>query len=132
MANLMPRTSTRALIFAVVLTGAVVRLYGLGRTSFDTEEVIQIGASDGTWPPASQPSISVRPQQAINRVPPVWSVATRVALRWGYAEAIVRLPSAIAGVATLVAVGMLGPQLVGGRVARVRAAPRRDLASRRI
>ena len=112
MPSLVTQGTTRALVMGIVLIGAVLRLYGLGKTSFDSEEITQIGFADGSWPVTSQQSASARHQTT-----PLSAVVTRLALHWGYAEATVRLPSALGGIATLVAVAMLGPQLVGGEAA---------------
>ena len=77
---------------AAVIAGAVVRLYALGTDSFSGDEVWYIHTA--------APRLLV---QAGADGPPLPTLATRAALRWGYGEFTLRLPSALAGIALLAA-----------------------------
>jgi dolichyl-phosphate-mannose-protein mannosyltransferase len=95
----------------VVGAGAVVRFHHLGTPDFDAREVAAINSVDRL----RHPQIA---QAGTDGVPlPVPYAATRVAMRWGYAEGTLRLPGAIAGTATLPAVWWIGQAIFGPEAA---------------
>lgn len=91
-----PRLSTadRVALFFVLLVGCILRLQGLGATSFWHDEVTQaISAVQPTW---SQMMAWVPPNK-----PPFFYVVEFLVARVSYTEWALRFPSCLAGVLTL-------------------------------
>ena len=100
----MSRRITHALMVAAVVVAGLVRLHGLGADSIDGAEVAALDAA--------APIRILREPEPV-AVPLLPRLASRIALAYGYGEGTVRLPSALAGVATVVAVGVVGQGLFG-------------------
>ncbi len=97
-----------AIVAVIVLAGALVQLHQLGSDSFDGGEISQVNSAAGPLQlmPRAQASTAVAELSL-----PV--LITRFALRWGYGEFTLRLPSVLAGTAAAVVLWLLGAVTVG-------------------
>jgi dolichyl-phosphate-mannose-protein mannosyltransferase len=101
------------LAWVVVVAGGIVRFHTLGAQDFDPREIAVINGVDRLRHPQTARAVA-----SAEAVPlPVAYVATRVAMRWGYAEELLRVPSAIAGTSTLAVVWCLGQAVFGAEAA---------------
>lgn len=99
-----------------------MRLHGLGADSFDSQEAAQVHAADRSSRLSAQaPTAALRASRAPT-VCAVPTLLTKLMLRWSYGELVVRLPSALAGAATVWAVWHLGVALIGAEAALYAAA----------
>jgi len=107
-----PRSITWMIVTVIVLAGTLVQLHQLGSWSFDGSEISQVNSAAGPLQvlPRAQASTA-----ATGLSVPV--LITRFALRWGYGEFALRLPSVLAGAAAAVALWLLGVATVGHEAA---------------
>ena len=114
-ADRLDRRDIAWLLGILVLTTAL-RAFHLGAQSLWTDEVLTALSSSGSigW---------VLTQTAINtNIPPLYYAIVHVFLAFGTDEAMLRLPSLLAGVASVVILYLVVRRWLGGRVALVSAA----------
>lgn len=104
-------TLTRRLLPVVVIVGLVLRSFRLGHQSLWTDEIVTFRSSVGTlyW---------VLTQRVVNsNIPPLYYAIVHFVLRIGDGEAILRLPSVVFGIATLVLMYLVVARMLEARTA---------------
>src|SRR5205085_11798564 len=104
-------TVMKRLLPLVVLLGMILRAFRLGHQSLWTDEIVTYHSSAGTlhW---------VLTQRVVNsNIPPLYYAIVHFVLTLGRNEAILRLPSLVFGVASLILMYVVVARMLDSRIA---------------
>ncbi len=107
----MTRRQEIALVAAITIAGAILRVFQLGTQSLWLDELFSVAAARGDW------TIVVSATAAGDTNPPLYNLLLHAAMQLGDSEVMVRLPSCILSILSIPLMYMLALDLFGKRTA---------------